>query len=189
MKKNILTLSAVLAAFFITGFSTPVLYGDTQSIYDFTMNDINGASVSLAEFKGKVILIVNVASRCGLTPQYKSLQEIYEKYREKGLVVLGFPANNFMEQEPGTDKEIKEFCSLSYGVQFPMFSKISVKGADIHPLYKYLTEAATNPGFAGEIRWNFDKFLIGGKGEMLKRFHPKTAPDAEEVVKAIEAAL
>jgi glutathione peroxidase len=158
-------------------------------IYDFTVRDIDGKEMSLSEYKGKVILIVNVASKCGHTPQYEGLQKIYSEYQDQGLVVLGFPANNFRNQEPGTDQEIKEFCSLNYGVTFPMFSKISVKGDDIHPLYQFLTSEKTNPEFAGEISWNFNKFLIDRSGKIIARFESKDQPESEKVVAAIEGAL
>lgn len=160
-----------------------------NSIFDFTMKNIDGNDISLSEFKGKVILIVNVASKCGFTKQYKGLQEIYQKYRDKGFVILGFPANNFLRQEPGTDKEIKEFCSLNYGVTFPMFSKISVKGKRKHPLYRFLTEKKTNPGFSGKIRWNFDKFIIGKNGKTVARFHPRVKPDNPKLIEVIEKEL
>ena len=157
------------------------------SVYDFTMKDIDGQQVKLD--RGKVVMIVNVASRCGLTPQYEGLQALYTKYKDQGFVILGFPANNFMGQEPGTDAEIKSFCSLKYNVTFPMFSKISVKGEDKHPLYKFLTEKETNPEFAGEIPWNFSKFLIDKSGKVIARFSPKEEPLSEKVTQAIEAAL
>ncbi|MCP5102086.1 MAG: glutathione peroxidase [bacterium] len=153
------------------------------------MKDIDGKDVSLGQFKGKVVLIVNVASKCGLTPQYEGLQKIYAKYGEKGFVILGFPANNFKGQEPGNDADIKKFCSVNYGVGFPMFSKISVKGEGIHPLYEFLTGKESNPEFSGEIRWNFDKFLFGRDGKPVARFHPKVKPGAEELIKAVEGAL
>lgn len=159
------------------------------SIYSFVMDDIDGKPVSLEAFKGKVLLVVNTASKCGLTPQYEGLQALYEKYRDRGLVILGFPANNFRGQEPGTNEEIKEFCSVKYGVEFPMFSKISVLGEDIHPLYKYLTSGAGNAGLAGDITWNFEKFLFDRNGRVSARFVPRMKPDSEEVVKAIEALL
>ncbi len=159
------------------------------SIYDFTMKDIDGKEVRLAEFRGKVVLIVNVASKCGFTPQYEGLEKLYEKYREQGLVILGFPANDFLGQEPGTDADIKSFCSLTYNVTFPMFSKISVKGRDQHPLYAFLTGKDTNPGFAGAITWNFNKFLVGRDGKIVNRFGSKTAPENPELVAAVEAAL
>ncbi len=160
-----------------------------KSIYDFTMKDIDGKDQKLEQYKGKVIMIVNVASRCGNTPQYAGLQKIYQQYKDKGLVILGFPANNFLGQEPGSNEEIKQFCSVNYQVTFPMFSKISVKGKDIAPLYKYLTEKETNPEFAGDISWNFNKFLIDRQGKIVARFGSRTTPEDEEVVRAIEQAL
>ncbi|MEJ2536237.1 MAG: glutathione peroxidase [Calditrichia bacterium] len=159
------------------------------SIYDFTVNDIDGNPVKLDQYKGKAVLIVNVASKCGNTPQYEGLQDLYKKYGDKGLVILGFPANNFGGQEPGTNEEIKDFCTTNYGVTFPMFSKISVKGEDIHPLYKYLTSAETDPEFAGDITWNFNKFLINPSGKIVARFDSKDKPESEKVVKAIQIAL
>jgi len=159
------------------------------SIYDFVVNDIDGKPVKLEQYKGKAILIVNVASECGNTPQYEGLQDLYSKYGDKGLVILGFPANNFGGQEPGSNEEIKAFCSTNYGVTFPMFSKISVKGEDIHPLYKYLTSEETNPDFAGDITWNFNKFLIGPSGKVVARFGSKDKPKSEKVLKAIQLAL
>lgn len=160
-----------------------------DSVLDFTMKDIKGEEVDLADYEGQVLLIVNVASKCGLTPQYNQLVELDEKYREQGLRVLGFPANNFMGQEPGTNEEILTFCKENYDVAFDMFSKISVKGDDTHPLYVFLTEEETNPDFAGEIAWNFTKFLVNREGEVIARFEPRTKPDEEEVIAAIEAAL
>jgi len=158
-------------------------------IYNFTVTDIDGNDVILSEYQGKVLLIVNVASECGYTPQYEGLQKIFEEYREMGLLVLGFPANNFGNQEPGSDEEIKEFCSLNYGVSFPMFSKISVKGGDIHPLYQYLTSQESNPKFAGEISWNFNKFLVDPAGKIIARFESKDQPESKKVVQTIEKAL
>jgi len=159
------------------------------SVLDFALNDIDGKSVPLSEFKGKVFLMVNVASRCGNTPQYEALQKIYDKYRAKGFTILGFPANNFLSQEPGTDSDIKQFCTSKYGVSFPMFGKISVKGDDKHPLYQFLTAKETDPAFPGEIGWNFEKFLVNREGKVIARFSPKTKPDSDEVVAAIEKAL
>jgi glutathione peroxidase len=159
------------------------------SVYDFTMKSIDGKDVKLDAYKGKVVMLVNVASKCGYTPQYEGLQKVYTQFKDKGFVILGFPANNFMGQEPGTNEEIKQFCSLNYGVTFPMFSKISVKGEDKHPLYKFLTEPATNPQFAGEITWNFNKFLIGKDGKIINRFSTKDKPEDEKVIQAIEQAL
>lgn len=153
------------------------------------MKDIAGNDVLLRTFEGRVLLVVNVASKCGLTPQYKGLQELYEKYKAKGFEILGFPANNFLWQEPGTDEQIREFCSTSYSVTFPIFSKISVKGKDIHPLYGFLTSPATNPRFAGKIGWNFAKFLVDRRGAVIARFEPKKEPMSDEVVEAVERAL
>jgi len=160
-----------------------------KSIYEFKMKDIDGNDVKLKKYKGDVLLVVNTASECGYTPQYEGLQAIFDKYKGRGFNVLGFPANNFGGQEPGTEKEIKEFCTLKYKVTFPMFAKISVKGEDQHPLYSYLTSKATNPQFAGDIKWNFNKFLIGRDGKILARFESKDKPESETVTKAIEAAL
>jgi glutathione peroxidase len=158
------------------------------SIYDFTLPSIEGKPMPLAEYKGKVLLVVNVASRCGYTPQYSALEAIYKKYEDQGLVILGFPANNFGGQEPGTNAEIKTFCSAKYNVTFPMYSKASVKGSDITPLYTYLTTEA-NPKLTGDIKWNFTKFLVDREGHVIRRFEPATTPDSPEVVAAIEAAL
>lgn len=160
-----------------------------KGMYEFTMKDIDGNDVSLEKYKGSVVMLVNVASRCGLTPQYEGLQAIYDKYKDRGFTVLGFPANNFMGQEPGTEAEIKEFCSLNYNVGFPMFSKISVKGTDQHPLYRFLTHPETNPGFDGDITWNFEKFLADRDGKIIARFSPRTVPTDAEVIEKLEAAL
>lgn len=156
------------------------------SLHDFTIKDIDGKDVKLSKFKGKVVLVVNVASKCGLTPQYAGLQKLYDAYQKKGFVILGFPANNFGGQEPGTEADIKEFCSLNYGVTFPMFSKISVKGDDTAPLYRWLID---NSGRKDDIEWNFAKFLVGKDGQVKARFSPRTKPDAEELTKAVEAEL
>lgn len=160
-----------------------------KSMYEFSMKDIDGSEVKLAQIKGKVVMIVNTASKCGLTPQYDGLQALYDKYKDRGLVVLGFPANNFMGQEPGTEKEIKDFCTLKYNVTFPMFSKISVKGTDQHPFYTFLTNKQSNPGFDGDITWNFEKFLADRSGKIIARFSPRTTPEGPEIVSAIESAL
>src|ERR1035438_2322006 len=140
-----------------------------SSIHEFTLNSIDGQPVSLAQFKGQVVLIVNVASRCGFTPQYAGLEALYEKYKDRGFVVLGFPANNFLWQEPGTNEEIKSFCSTKYNVTFPMYSKISVKGDDKAPLYQFLTDKGVNPNTGGEIKWNFTKFLVARDGTVISR--------------------
>jgi glutathione peroxidase len=157
-----------------------------KSIYEFTMKDIDGKNVPLSKYKGKVLLVVNVASKCGLTPQYKGLEELYKSQSERGLVVLGFPANNFGGQEPGSEEEIKEFCSLTYGVTFPMFSKISVKGDDIHPLYRWLL---ANSDRREDIEWNFAKFVIGRDGKVFKRLSPRDVPGSDSLKEAVEAAL
>ena len=168
---------------------TPSEAVNAGSVYDFTLKDINGNDVKLDKYKGSVVMIVNTASRCGYTPQYEGLQKIYEKYKDRGFVVLGFPANNFMGQEPGTEKEIKEFCTLKYKVTFPMFSKISVTGIDQHPLYGYLTNKKTNPDFGGDISWNFNKFLIDREGKTVGRFGSKDKPEDQPVIDAIEKTL
>ena len=161
----------------------------TKTVYDFTVKDIDGKDVSLAQYKGKVLLFVNVASMCGNTPQYKDIQNLYEKYSSKGLVVLGFPANNFMGQEPGSDKEIKQFCTKEYAVTFPMFSKISVKGKDIAPLYSYLTQKSENGVVDAKVGWNFQKFLVGKDGKIIRAVSPQVSVSDESVMKAIEKAL
>ena len=160
-----------------------------SSVLEFKVKDIDGKAVDLSKYKGEVLLIVNTASKCGLTPQYEALEALYEKNKEKGFAVLAFPANEFGHQEPGTDSEIKDFCTSKYNVTFPVFSKIVVKGKDIHPLYSFLTSKETDPKFAGEIKWNFAKFLVNRKGEVVARFEPGVKPDSAEVTKAIEAAL
>jgi glutathione peroxidase len=159
-----------------------------SSIYEFTLPSIDGKPLPLANFKGKVVLVVNVASRCGFTPQYSALESTYEKYKDQGFVILGFPANNFGSQEPGTNQEIKTFCQAKYSVSFPMYAKVSVKGDDQTPLYNYLTTKA-NPAVAGDIKWNFTKFLVDRNGNVVKRFEPDVTPDSPEVIAAIEKAL
>ena len=160
-----------------------------KSVYEFTLKSIDGESVNLAKYHGKVLLLVNVASRCGFTPQYTALEAIYEKYKSRGLVIVGIPANNFMGQEPGTNEEIKTFCTRKYNVSFPMMSKVSVLGEDKTPLYKFLTDKAVNPKIGGEIQWNFTKFLFDRNGNPVARFEPATTPDSPEVTAAIESAL
>jgi glutathione peroxidase len=159
-----------------------------SGVYSFTLNSIDGKPAPLADYKGKVVLLVNVASQCGYTPQYSALESIYEKYKDQGFVILGFPANNFGAQEPGTNEEIKTFCTRKYSVTFPMYSKISVKGDDTAPLYSYLTKD-TGAGIAGEIKWNFTKFLVGRDGKVVERFEPAVTPDSKEVTAAIEKQL
>jgi glutathione peroxidase len=160
-----------------------------KSIYDFTMNSIDGEATALSKFQGKVVLVVNVASRCGFTPQYSALEKVYEKYKDRGLVIVGFPANNFGSQEPGTNQEIKTFCSTKYNVTFPMMAKVSVKGDDQAPLYQFLTDKTSNPSTGGEIQWNFTKFLIGPDGRPVARFEPNVKPDDPQVTTAIEKEL
>jgi glutathione peroxidase len=154
-----------------------------SSIQEFTLDSIDGAPVPLSIYKGKIALVVNVASQCGYTPQYEGLEALYRRFRDKGFVILGFPANNFGGQEPGTNAEIKTFCTRRYSVDFPMFSKISVKGSDQAPLYQYLTKTG------GEIQWNFTKFLVDRDGKILQRFESEVEPESPEVIKAVEAAL
>ena len=155
-----------------------------NSVHEFTMNDIDGKPFAMAQLKGKAVLVVNVASRCGYTPQYAGLEALYQKYKSRGLVVVGVPANNFGGQEPGSDTEIKQFCSRTYNVTFPMLSKVSVKGTDITPLYAYLTAAQ-----GGDVKWNFTKFLVGKDGKAVQRFESKVAPDSAELSAAIEQLL
>ncbi len=163
---------------------------ERQSIYDFTMDDIDGEAVELKDFEGEVLLIVNTASKCGLTPQYTALEALYTQYEEQGFSVLAFPANQFGGQEPETNAEIKEFCTLTnYNVTFPIFSKIVVKGEDQHPLYDYLTHRLPDEEMQGEIGWNFAKFLVGRDGTVLARFDPRTKPDDDKVVGQLQEAL
>lgn len=164
-----------------------VLGAANSSVHHFKLNTIEGKPASLGDYKGKVVLLVNVASQCGLTPQYKALQEVHAKYKDKGFTVIGVPCNDFGSQEPGSSEEIVEFCTEKYNVTFPLMEKIHVKGGEQHPLYARLT--GKDAEFPGEIKWNFGKFLIGKDGKVLKRFEPQTKPDADEVVKAIETAL
>jgi len=164
-------------------------YLEMKNLYALTVKGIDGTEKSLSEFVGKVLLIVNVASKCGFTPQYAGLESLYKRYRERGFQILGFPANNFGRQEPGTDAEIQSFCSLTYGITFPMFSKISVKGKDIHPLYAFLTDKETDPAFAGRITWNFNKFLIDRAGNVVNRFDSKDAPMGDKIPRSVEEVL
>jgi glutathione peroxidase len=178
MRKLLLT-GAVMAA---------SLFG-ASGVLEYTLNSIDGQPAPLSAYKGKVVLIVNVASKCGFTPQYEGLEAIYRKYKDQGFVILGFPANNFGGQEPGTNEEIKTFCSSKYNVTFPMYSKISVKGDDKAPLYQFLTGKNTNPELGGEIKWNFTKFLVDRNGKVVSRFESPVKPDSPEMTGAIEKAL
>ncbi len=157
-----------------------------KSLHDFTVKDIDGKEYPLSQLKGKKVMVVNVASKCGLTPQYKGLQELYLKYKDKNFVIIGFPANNFMKQEPGTNEEIKSFCTLDYGVTFPMMAKISVKGKDIHPLYKWLTKKSENGVLNSSIKWNFQKFLIDEDGHLVKSYSPLKKPLSKDITNWIE---
>ncbi len=188
----VLVVMGAVAVAYAYGFifnPSPAMPPNEKSMYEFAMKDIDGNDVKLDAYKGKVVMIVNTASKCGLTPQYEGLQALYDKYNDKGFVILGFPANNFMGQEPGTEKEIKEFCALKYKVTFPMFSKISVKGTDQHPFYTFLTNKVSNPGMEGDITWNFEKFVADKNGKIIARFSPKTLPGDPNVVETIENAL
>ena len=160
-----------------------------NSVHEFTMKAIDGKPVPLGNFKGQIMLVVNVASQCGYTPQYEGLEKLYETYKARGFVITGFPANNFGGQEPGTDSEIQTFCKSKYGVTFPMFSKISVAGGDKAPLYGFLTDRTASPQTGGEIQWNFTKFLVGRDGKVLRRFEPSVEPLSRELIAAVEAAL
>jgi len=179
---------------FLTVFAVPVLAAEkadskVSPVLNFKMKSIDGKEVDLSKFQGKVVMFVNVASQCGLTPQYKGLQALHEKYADKGLVIIGVPANEFGRQEPGSNEEIKEFCSAKYGVKFPMMAKVVVKGKGIAPLYQHLTSKETNPKFAGPIAWNFTKFVVSRQGEVVARFAPGVKPDDAKVVATIEAEL
>jgi glutathione peroxidase len=160
-----------------------------KSIYDFVLKDIDGNDIKMGQYRGKVLMVVNTASQCGYTPQYEGLQKIYSKYKDEGFFVLGFPANNFGAQEPGSDEEIKNFCNTRFKVTFQMVSKISVQGSDKHPVYKFLTEKETNPDYSGEIKWNFNKFLIDKTGKVVARFDSGVAPEDSNVIESIEKAL
>lgn len=177
---------AALAA--LCGPATALIARKAPTVHNFIVNNIDGKAVKLADYAGKVLLVVNVASECGYTPQYAGMQKLHEKYKDKGLRVLGFPANNFGGQEPGDAAAIKRFCSTRYKVTFDLFAKVSAGGADIHPFLKHLT-ADANPKLKGGIEWNFEKFLINKKGELIARFKSGVEPDADELVKAIEKAL
>lgn len=158
----------------------------STSFYDFTMDDIDGKPVNLGQYKGKALLVVNTASFCGNTPQYTDLEAMYEQYHDKGFEILAFPANNFGQQEPGTNAEIKGFCLTKYSVSFPLFSKISVKGSDKHPLYQYLTEKSP---FPGEVEWNFQKYLVDRNGKIVARFPHRMKPSSPEIIKEVERVL
>lgn len=161
-------------------------FGQDQTIYQFKVNDIEGNSFDLVQLKGKKVMIVNTASKCGLTPQYATLEKMYEEYKELDFIIIGFPANDFMKQEPGTNEEIAEFCQKNYGVSFPMMEKITVKGEDIHPLYQFLTEKKQNGLEDNKVKWNFQKYLIGEEGRLEKVIPPSTSPDDISIIEWIK---
>ena len=162
--------------------SVSSLYSQDQSIYDFKVQTLEGQDFSFEQLKGKKVMIVNTASKCGFTPQYEDLQELWEQYGGDDFIIIGFPANNFMNQEPGTDEDIKEFCTRNYGVTFPMMSKVSVKGDDMHPVYKWLTEKELNNFEDSKVQWNFQKYLIDEKGKLVKVVKPRTKPTDPEIL-------
>jgi glutathione peroxidase len=182
---------SALTAVMLVGTAAAAAEGDqpVKHALDFKMKDIKGKELDLSQYKGKVVLFVNVASRCGFTPQYRALQKLYEDNKDKGLVIVGVPANEFGKQEPGTDQQILEFCETTYNVTFPMLSKVVVKGEGITPLYDYLTSKKTNPKHGGPIEWNFTKFLIGRDGKVAGRFEPQVEPNAEELATAVKKEL
>ena len=183
----------LMSAVAVAGLALPAVAddkaGDKMSPLEYTLKDIKGSPVELSKYKGKVVLFVNVASKCGNTPQYKGLEAMYEKYKDKGLVVIGVPANEFGGQEPGSNEEIEKFCTSKYNVTFPMMGKVVVKGEGIDPLYAHLTAQDTKPVGKGAVSWNFEKFLVGKDGKVAARFSPKTNPNNDELVAAVEAAL
>ena len=162
------------------------LFSQTNSFYDFTVKDIDGKDFNLSSLKGKKVLVVNTASKCGFTPQYEDLQKLYDKYKNRNFIIIGFPANNFMNQEPGSNSEIKEFCTSEFDVTFPMMSKISVKGNDIYPLYKWLTEKELNGKMDSKVKWNFQKYLIDENGQLVDVVYSKTNPFDDQIVNWIE---
>jgi glutathione peroxidase len=185
MKLTIVTMKTFALLCSLIAMTT--ITASAQSLYDIKLKDIDGKDTTLAAYKGKAVLIVNVASKCGYTKQYSGLEATYQKYKDQGFVILGFPCNQFGGQEPGTNEEIKQFCSSKFNVTFPLFDKIDVNGANRHPLY--VTLAGKESPFPGDIKWNFNKFLVGKDGKILKRFDSKVTPDSEELTKAVEAAL
>jgi len=180
MKNFLITIVTIFLVF-------PLLsIGQSSSFYDYSVKDIDGNEFSFDQLKGKKVMVVNVASKCGFTPQYEQLEAIYSKYRDQNFVIIGFPANNFMRQEPGTNEEIKSFCTLNYGVTFPMMSKISVKGKDKAPIYEWLTEEELNGKEDSSVKWNFQKYLVSADGQLEKVLPPSTKPDDKEIIEWIE---
>lgn len=189
--KILLTIILALAFMNISnsgGTGNVVPSGDTGNIHTFTVEDIRGQEVNLESYKGQVVMIVNTASKCGFTPQYKELQDLYDRYSDRGFIILGFPANNFGGQEPGSNEEIAQFCERNFGVNFPMFSKVSVKGSDQHPLFQFLT-TTENEDFTGDINWNFEKFILDKDGELVRRFRSRTNPTNNEILQTLETLL
>lgn len=178
MKASILAFAILLSG---------IVFGQDKSFHDFSVLDINGEKVSLSKYQGKKILVVNTASKCGLTPQYEDLQKLYDMYGGENFVIIGFPANNFLSQEPGSNAEIAEFCKLNYGVSFPMMSKISVKGEDIHPLYLWLTSKAENGVLDSDVKWNFQKYLIDEDGRLVDMASPRENPFSEKIIDWIKS--
>lgn len=178
MKRIILVITIALIS--------TAAFSQTNSFYDFDVQTIEGETFDLSTLKGKKVLVVNTASKCGFTPQYEDLQKLYEKYKSKNFVIIGFPANNFMNQEPGSNQDIMQFCSENYGVTFPMMSKISVKGDDIHPLYKWLTEKEQNGVMDSKVKWNFQKYMIDEKGNLVDVAYSKTNPLDDQIISWIE---
>lgn len=187
--KNVFYVALLVLMTAVHGSSRAAAPDEPATALSFEMKSLAGKKVDLSDYKGKVVLIVNVASQCGLTPQYEQLQALHAKYNKKGLAVLGFPCNQFGKQEPGSATEIREFCDVNYGVQFDLFEKVDVNGENACDLYKYLTKLETKPKGAGKVSWNFEKFLVNREGEVIARFQPRTRPDAPEVIKMIEAEL
>lgn len=177
-------ITLVIVSLFLFAFNV-----SDKTVYHFKIETIDGQKTTLEQYKGKVLLVVNTASKCGLTPQYEGLEKLYNTYKDKGLVVVGFPANNFMGQEPGSNSDIQDFCQKNYGVSFPMMSKISVKGSDIHPLYAFLTDKSKNGLVDGDIKWNFQKYLIDKNGKVIAKFDPRTKPLDDEITSKIKALL
>ena len=187
---NMIRRSALVSMLFVSGcMAQQSKEVPVKTFYDIEVQPIGGGTMKMEQYKGKVLLIVNTASKCGFTGQYAGLQALYEEYKEQGLLILGFPSNDFMKQEPGSNEEIASFCKINYGVTFPMFEKIVVKGKGQHPLYAYLTSKETNPQFSGDISWNFNKFLISRDGAIVNRFGSRTKPDDGDLVEAIKKEL
>ncbi|MCB2222347.1 MAG: glutathione peroxidase [Bacteroidetes bacterium] len=179
-------ISFFLSIFFVLN-TIHIMQAQEKTFYDFTVKTIDGKDLDLSDFKGKKVLVVNTASKCGLTPQYKDLESLYQQYGGEDFVIIGFPANNFMNQEPGTNEEIKEFCEINYGVSFPMMAKISVKGDDIHPLYQWLTSKAENGVMDSEVSWNFQKYMIDDKGHLVDYAKPKEDPLSDKIIDWIKS--